>query len=204
MYVCMHVCMHACMHACMYVCMYVMYVMYVIVVRLREDRRTPLHSWRSQMCREMIRILAAPARILREPCRFMLESWPQNATAFASFNAKEFKKKGAKMIPKATKSTKMSQNGARAKKIAPRIGKEPKKDQRGNTFEPPLGTPNQPKSKKKGSRKSMIVSTPSWNRLCLILGSLRHPKSSQNEVKIDPRAGQTDYRPDCIFCRPCQ
>ena len=56
----------------------------------------------------------------------MLESWPQNATAFASFNAKEFNKKHAKMVPKATKSVKMAENGARAKKIAPKIGKEPK------------------------------------------------------------------------------
>ena len=64
----------------------------VIVVRLREDRRTPLHPWCLQMCGELIGILADSARILREPCRFMLESWPQNATAFASFNAKEFKK----------------------------------------------------------------------------------------------------------------
>ena len=50
----------------------------------------------------------------------------------------------------------------------------------------------------------MIFSIPSWNRLCLILGSPRHTKSSQNEVKIDPRAAQTHFRPDCIVCRPCQ
>ena len=37
-----------------------------IVDRLREDRRTPLHSRRSPMCRELLRILAAPARILSE------------------------------------------------------------------------------------------------------------------------------------------
>ena len=56
----------------------------------------------------------------------MLESWPQNATVFASFNANQFKK-NAKMVPKATKSVKMTENGARAKKIAPRSGKEAKK-----------------------------------------------------------------------------
>ena len=38
-----------------------------IVNRLREDRRTPLHSWRSRMCRELLRILAAPVRILPKP-----------------------------------------------------------------------------------------------------------------------------------------
>ena len=68
-----------------------------IVVRLREDRRTPLHSWRSQMCRELLRILAAPARILSESWRFLLQSWLQNGTAFANFNAKNFCKNHSEM-----------------------------------------------------------------------------------------------------------
>ena len=117
---------------------------------------------------------------------------------------RNLQKKHAKMVRKAPKSIKMAQNGAPAKKIAPRIGKEPKKRQTLTNFWTPLDTQNQSKSKEKGSRKSMLFSTPSWNRLCLILGSPRHPKSSQNEVKIDPRPAQTHFRPDCIVCRPCQ
>ena len=179
-------------------------MLYVIVVRLREDRRTPLHSWRSQMCRELLRILAAPARILSESWRFLLQSWLQNGTAFAHFNAKKFLKNHAKIVPKPSKSIKIGQNCARSKKIAPRIGKEPKKGQTLTNFWTPLGIQNQPKSKKKGSRKSMIFSTPSWNRLCLILGSPRHPQSPPIEAKIGPRTGQTHFRSDCLFCRPCQ
>ena len=156
------------------------------------------------MCRELLRILAAPARILREPCLFLPESWLQNASAFAHFSAKKFFENHPKTVSKPLKSLKIVQNGTRAKKIAPRIGQEPKKGQAYAAFWTPLGIQNQPKSEKSGSRKSMIFSTPSWNRLCLILGSPRHPKSSQNEVKIAPRPAQTDFRPDCMVCRPCQ
>ena len=101
-----------------------------IVVRLREDRRTPLHSWRSRMCRESLRILAIPARILSGPWRFLLQSWLQNATAFANFNAKKFLKNHPKTGPKPPKSIKMSQNGPRSKKIAPRTQKDAKKHPR--------------------------------------------------------------------------
>ena len=77
-----------------------------IVVRLREDRRTPLHFWRSRMCRELLRILAAPARILSERWQFLLHSWLRNGTAFANFNAKKFCKNHSKMVPKPSKSIK--------------------------------------------------------------------------------------------------
>ena len=156
------------------------------------------------MCRELLRILADPARIFSEPWRFLLQSWLQNGTAFANVNAKKFSENHPKMIPKPPKYIKITQNGARSKKIAPRIGKEPKKGQTLTNFWTPLGIQNQPKSKKKGSRKSMIFSTPFWSRLCLILGSPRHPKSRQNDVNIGRRPVQTHFRPDCIFCSPCQ
>ena len=116
-----------------------MYTVRQIVVRLREDRRTPLHSWRSRMCRELLRILAAPARILSEPWRFLLQSWLRNGSAFADFNAKKFSKNHSKMVPKPSKSIKIAQIGARSKKIAPRIGKEPKKGQTVTNFWNPLG-----------------------------------------------------------------
>ena len=57
-----------------------------IVVRLREHRRTPLHRWRSQMCKRLFRILATSARIFKDPWR--LECLQQTAAAFANFNAK--------------------------------------------------------------------------------------------------------------------
>ena len=110
-----------------------------IVDRLREDRRTPLHSWRSQMCGESIRILAIPARILSGPWRFLLQSWLQNATAFANVNAKKFAKNHSKMVPKPSKSIKIAQNGARSKKIAPRSGKEAKKRRAYTKFRTPQG-----------------------------------------------------------------
>ena len=128
----------ACLLACLPACVLASYCWLVIVVRLREDRRTPLHSWRSQMCRELLRILAAPARILREPCRFLSEFWLQNASAFPHFNAKKFSKNHSKMVPKPSKSIKMAQNGARSKKIAPRTEKDAKKHPKKN---PPLGHP---------------------------------------------------------------
>ena len=156
------------------------------------------------MCRELLRILAAPARILSESWRFLLQSWLQNGTACANFNAKKFCKNHSEMP---SQTIKIHENGPKwrpIKKISPQDRKRCKKEPRVTFFCLPLGTQNQPKLKKKGSRKSMIFSTPSWNRLCLILGSPRHPKSSQNDFKIVPRTAQTHFRPDCIFCRPCQ
>ena len=63
--------------------------LFVIVVRLREDRRTPLHSWRSHMCRKLLRILAASGRILPKPWRLLPESCLQNAIALAKHNVKK-------------------------------------------------------------------------------------------------------------------
>ena len=131
-----------------------------IVVRLREDRRTPLHSWSSQMCKISIRILAASARILQDPWQVLRESLQQNAAAFANFNLKKFFKNIQKMVPKTPKSIKMGQNGARSKKITPRSEKDAKKGQAYTAFWTPLGIPNQPKSKKKGCRKSMFFRPP--------------------------------------------
>ena len=148
--------------------------------------------------------MAASARILEDPWRVLLQSWPQNAAAFASFNAEEFTKKTCQ---NGSESTKIHQNGPKwrpSKKISPKDRTRAEKEPRTPFFWTPLGTQNQQKSEKKESRKSMIFSTPSWNRLCLILGSPRHPNSSQNEAKIDPRPAQTHFRPDCISCRPCQ
>ena len=71
-----------------------------VVVRLREDRRTPLHSWRSQMCEKSIRIFAVFARILVKPLRFLPKSWLQNATVFAKCHAKKLKEKPPKLVPK--------------------------------------------------------------------------------------------------------
>ena len=156
------------------------------------------------MCRELLRILAAPARILREPCRVLPESWLQNASAFAHFSAKKFFENHPKMGSKPLKSTKTVRNGTRANKNSPQDQKGAEKGSSVHSFLEPPGHPKSAKIKKRGSRKSMIFSTPSWNRLCLILGCSRDPKSSQNEVKIGSRTAQTHFRPDCIFCRPCQ
>ena len=52
------------------------------------------------------------------------------------------------MVPKVTKSIKMAQNGARAKKIAPRIGKDAKKSQEIKKMDPP-GRPKSVKIEKK-------------------------------------------------------
>ena len=79
-----------------------------IADRLREDRRTPLHSWRSHMCGESIRILAVSASILSESWRFLVESLPQNAIAFANFIAKTFCKNHSKMP---SQTIKIHQNG---------------------------------------------------------------------------------------------
>ena len=106
-----------------------------------------------------------------------------------------------------SKSNKVHQNGPKwcpSKKNSPKDRKIAETGASDVNFLIPLGIQNQPKSKKKGSRKSMIFSTPSWNRLCLILGSPRQPKSSKNEAKIGPRTAQTHFQPDCIVCRPCQ
>ena len=105
-----------------------------IVNRLREDRRTPLHFWRSRMCRELLRILAAPARILSEPWRVLIDFLQQNAVAFANFTPRTFFKNHQKMVPKTPESIKMSQNGARSKKITPRSEKEAKNGQGGTAF----------------------------------------------------------------------
>ena len=104
-----------------------------------------------------------------------------------------------------SRSNKIHQNGPKCSPIEKISPQEPKRSQKGsikkNFWEPP-GHQKSAKIEKKGSRKSMIFSTPSWNRLCLILGFPRHPQSSQNETKIDPRAAQTHFRPNCIVCRP--
>ena len=112
-----------------------------------------------------------------------------------------------KSLTNGSESIKIHQNEPKwrpSKKNSPQDRKRAKKGAKGKNFLTPLGTQNQQKSKEKGSRKSMTFSTSSWNRLCLILGSPRHPKSRQNEVKIGPRTARTHFCPDCIFCRPCQ
>ena len=119
-----------------------------IVNRLRDYRRTPLHFWRSRMCRESLRILAVSARILSEPWRFLLQSWLQNATAFANFNAKKFLKNHPKTAPKPSKSIKIAQNGARSTKLAPRSGKEAKKHPK-KFFESPPWAPKISQNRKK-------------------------------------------------------
>ena len=123
-----------------------------IVVRLREDRRTPLHSWRLQMFRELLRILAIPARILSEPWRFLLQSWLQNATTFANVNAKKFSKNHPKMVPKTPKSIKIAKNAHRSNKIAPRTEKDAKQSQEFIFFGPPWA-PKISQNRKKGVSK---------------------------------------------------
>ena len=56
------------------------------------------------------------------------------------------------MVPKATKSIKMAQNGARAKKLAPRIEQEPKNSQETKIFGPPWA-PQISQNRKKGVSK---------------------------------------------------
>ena len=143
-------------------------------------------------CQSLERTLAISARILPTKCNRVGQTLCQEI-------AKKTYKNGSR-------STKIHQNckkGRPSQKNSPQDRKKAKKDPRNKNFWTPQSTKNQPKSEKRGSRKSMFFSTPSWNRLCLILGSPRHPKSSQNEVKIAPRTAQTHFWPDCIFCRPC-
>ena len=66
--------------------------------------------------------------------------------------------------------------------------------------------PERLKSAKVGKKrlsKINVFSTPSWNRLFLILGSPRHPKISPNELKIDPGTAKAHFWRECIFYRPC-
>ena len=58
-----------------------------------------------------------------------------------------------KCLPKPSKSIKIAQNGARSKKIAPRIGKEPKKGANVNKLFDPPGHPKSAKIEKKGVSK---------------------------------------------------
>ena len=121
--------------------------------RLREDRRTPLHFWRSQMCRELLRIMAASARILEDLWRVLLQSWPQNAAAFASFNAEEFTKKTCQ---NGSESTKIHQNGPKwrpSKKISPEDRKRAEKEANVNKLLDPPGHPKSVKIERKGVSK---------------------------------------------------
>ena len=144
-------------------------------------------------CQNLAKILASSARILPAKCNCVFQ-----------FQCQEIQKK---TCTNGSRSNKIHQNGPKCSPIEKISPQEPKRSQKGsikkNFWEPP-GHQKSAKIENKGCRKSMIFSTPSWNRLCLILGSPRHPKSSQNETKIDPRPAQTHFRPDCIFCRPCQ
>ena len=127
-------------------------------------------------CQNLAKTLATSARILPTKCNHVGQTQCQEIIKKSSKNESQ--------------NIKIHQNGPKwrpSKKISPKERKRAEKEPREKNFWTPLGSQNQPKSKKKGSRKSMIFSTPSWNRLCLILGSPRYPKSSQNEVKIGPR-----------------
>ena len=62
--------------------------------------------------------------------------------------------------PKTHKSFKIAKHEARAEKIAPTIGNGAEKNQTGLRFENPQSAPNQPKSEKKDSRKSMFFRPP--------------------------------------------
>ena len=119
-----------------------------MVDSLREDRRTPLHSWRSQMCRELLRILAASVRILPKPWSLLPESCPPNAIALAEHNAKKLSKNHAKMVPKPPKSIKVVKKTLRSKKVAPKSGKETKKPPK-NIFETPPWAPQISQNRKK-------------------------------------------------------
>ena len=144
-------------------------------------------------CQNLAKILATSARILPAKCNRVGQT-----------RCQEIVKKSFKNRPQNTKIHQNCQKCSPIKKISPQ---EPKRSQNGsiipNFWEPP-GHQKSARIEKRRSRKSMIVSTPSWNRLCLILGSPRDTKNSQNEVKIAPRPSQTHFRPDCTFCRPCQ
>ena len=126
-------------------------------------------------CAEL-KILAAPARILREPCRFLLQSWPQNATAFASFNAKEFPQKTCK---NGFKSNKIHENGPKwrpSKKIS---SKDRKRAKREKLLDPP-GHPKSAKIEKKGVSKIDVFFDP---LLEPTLSHFRLPQAPQKQPK---------------------
>ena len=156
------------------------------------------------MCRELLRIMAASARNLEDPWRVLLQSWPQNAAAFASFNVKEFTKKTCQ---NGSESTKIHQNDPKwrpSKKNSPEDRKRAEKEANVNKLLDPPGQPKSVKIERKGVSKIDAFFVPPLVTDFASFYAPPGPQSSQNEAKIDPRPAQTHFRPDCIVCRPCQ
>ena len=140
---------------------------------------------------------------MAEPRRFMAEYCLRKYNGVRRKQCQEIMKIHQKIGPKIQKSIKMSKNDPRPEKVAPRIGNGAEKGQGVPNKMALQSGPNQPKWEKKGSQKSTFFSTLSWNRLFLILGFPRHPKSNQNELKIDPGTAKAHFWRGCIFYRPC-
>ena len=150
--------------------------------------------------KKLIRILAVSGRTLAIHGRILPQRMQRRSQKTISINHENSSKNKSQ-------NTKIHQNEQKWRQSKKSSPQDRKRSEKASIIPPFWGPPEHLKSakfKKKRSQKSTFFSTPSWNRLFLILGSPRHPTSSQNGFKIGPRTAKAHFWRECIFCRPCQ